>query len=92
MNDNTITGLREELFDTLRQLKDKEKPMDINRAKAVSEVAGKIIETAKVEVDMMRVANSRKGTGFVPLPAPEAQGRQLPPPADTMFGKPKVRQ
>lgn len=62
---NTIDELRTHLFDTLSGLKDKEKPMDIERAKAVCEVAGKIIDTAKVEVSYLNVVGGR-GTGFIP--------------------------
>lgn len=62
---NDIEGLREHLFDTLKALKDKDKPMDIERAKAIADVAQTIINTAKVEVDYMRVRGG-KGTGFVP--------------------------
>jgi len=62
---NTIDELRTHLFDTLNSLKDKEKPMDIERARAVCEVAGKIIETAKVEVSYLNVVGGR-GTGFIP--------------------------
>ena len=49
-----IDALREHLFATLAALRDPEQPMDIERAKAVSDVAQTIINTAKVEVDFMR--------------------------------------
>lgn len=67
---NDITELRETLFDTLRQLKDKDNPMPIDRAKAIGEIAQVVINTAKVEVEAMRLTKSR-GTGFLgELPAP----------------------
>jgi hypothetical protein len=53
--DNTIDDLREHLFETLRALRDKDNPMDIERARAISEVAQVVINTAKVEVDYLRV-------------------------------------
>ena len=56
---NDISALRTTLFDTLRALGDKDKPMDIDRAKAISEVAQTIINTAKVEIDHMRIAGGR---------------------------------
>jgi len=62
---NTIEDLRKHLFETLEGLKDKEKPLDIERAKAVCDVAGKIIETAKVEVSYLNVVGGR-GSGFIP--------------------------
>lgn len=65
MSDNTITELRTHLFDTLQQLKDKDKPMDIERAKTIADVAQTIINSAKVEVEHMRIAGG-KGSGFIP--------------------------
>lgn len=49
-----IDALRDHLFATLAALRDPTQPMDIDRAKAVSEVAQTIINSAKVEVDFMR--------------------------------------
>lgn len=54
---NHITDLRDHLFATLESLKDKEQPMDVDRARAISEVAGKIIDSARVEVDMVKALN-----------------------------------
>jgi len=74
---NTIEALREELFGTLRALRSADNPMDIERAKAVVNVADAIIDSAKVEVDYMRVTGA-VGTGFIP-----ANTSQTPlPPAD----------
>jgi hypothetical protein len=90
MSENTIQDLRAHLFDTIRQLKDTTKPMEIARAKAISDTAKQIIDSAKVEVDMIRAVNGNKGTGFIPaervLPAPE---RPVPAsgPAQPIFGK-----
>ncbi len=61
---NDITALRAHLFDTLSSLKDKENPMDIERAKAVSDVAQVIINSAKVEVEHMKIAGG-SGSGFI---------------------------
>lgn len=62
---NTIEELRKHLFDTLDALKDKDKPLDIDRAKAVCEVAGQIIDSAKVEVAYLNAVGGR-GSGFIP--------------------------
>lgn len=62
---NDITELRGHLFDTLRGLKDKS--VDIEQAKAICEVAKNITETAKVEVDFIRLTEA-EGTGFIPAP------------------------
>lgn len=73
---HTINTLREHLFATLEGLRDKSAPMEIDRAKAIAEVAQTIINSAKVEVDHMRVSGECDGTGFI---APSA----LPDPAST---------
>ncbi|OJA66548.1 hypothetical protein BGV71_31695 [Burkholderia ubonensis] len=62
---NTIAELRSQLFSTLQQLNDERKPMDIERAKVVADVAQVIINSAKVEVEFLRVTKG-KGTGFIP--------------------------
>lgn len=64
---NKIEDLRTHLFETLAALRDPEKPMDIDRAKAVAEVAKVIVDSAKVECDHMRIAGGT-GSGFIPAP------------------------
>lgn len=56
---NDLNELREHLFGALRDLRDPKNPMDIDRAKAVSEVAQTIINSAKVEVDHAKVTGSK---------------------------------
>lgn len=70
---NNIVDLRNHLFETLEALKDPEKPMDIDRAKAIVEVSKAITETAKVEVDFLRVAGGT-GSGFIPEEKPALEG------------------
>lgn len=72
---NKIEDLRNHLFATLEALQDDEKPMDIDRAKAVAIVADKLIQSAKVEVDFIN-ATGASGSGFIPdaLPAPAEKG------------------
>lgn len=68
---NSISDLRKHLFETIEALKDKGMPID--RARAIAEVAQTVINSAKVEVDFMRMRGEKSGgTGFVPeeLPAP----------------------
>jgi len=62
---NNIEELRTHLFDTLRAIKDKDHPMDIERAKAVCEVGQAIINTAKVEIDFARVTGANTGSKFL---------------------------
>lgn len=63
MAKNTIADLRDHLFETLEMLKDPDKPMDIERARAVADVSQAIINTAKVEIDLVRaVSGSAPGS------------------------------
>lgn len=64
---NTIADLRAELFATLRALNDKANPMDVERAKAVSDVAQVIVNSAKVEVDFVKATGRNGGSGFLEL-------------------------
>ena len=69
MAKNKINDLRDHLFETLEALKDPEKPMDLERAKVISEVAQTIINSAKVEVDLVKaVSGSSAGGAFFNLP------------------------
>ncbi|MDN0092721.1 hypothetical protein QVN24_17225, partial [Yersinia ruckeri] len=53
--ENDVNTLRSLLFDTINQLKDPDKPMEIDRAKTIADVAQVIINSAKVEVDHARI-------------------------------------
>lgn len=66
MAKNKLSDLRDHLFETLESLRDTEKPMDIDRAKAVAQVAGKIIESAKVQIKYEEVTGRVADTGFFP--------------------------
>jgi hypothetical protein len=67
-----ITELREHLFATLRALRDKESPMEIDRARVISQVAATVIDSARAEIEHMRLTGDHTGTGFLPRPEPEA--------------------
>lgn len=73
---NTMDDLRNHLFATLEALQDDEKPMDIDRALAVSNVAGKLIETAKVEVQFLRTTGQDKGSAFLTSAKPQLGAAQ----------------
>lgn len=51
MPKNKIEDLRNHLFEALEALKDPDKPMEVERAKAIADVARVIVDSAKVEVD-----------------------------------------
>lgn len=67
MSTKNVSDLRAVLFDTLAELRDPDKPMEIDRAKAVVEVAQAIINSAKVEVDFAKATGQRSGSGFLPI-------------------------
>ena len=64
---NKIEDLRNHLFTTLEALQDEDNPMDVARAKAIAEVAGVMVESAKAEVKFMEVTGGQ-GSGFIPEP------------------------
>ena len=61
---NKIEDLRNHLFVAIEALLDEENPMDIDRAKAVADVAQVMINSAKVEVEFMKVTGGT-GSGFI---------------------------
>lgn len=63
---NKVEDLRNHLFATLEGLLDPEKPLDIERAKAVAQVSSVIIESAKVEVKAMELLNTN-GSKFLQI-------------------------
>ena len=63
---NKIEDLRNHLFATIEALLDEDDPLDIDRAKAVSNAAQTIINSAKVEVDFLKVTGGIEGSGFIP--------------------------
>lgn len=63
---NTINDMRKHLFKQLERLDAENVDMDkeAKRASAMVEVSKEIINSAKVEVDFMRIANT-SGSGFL---------------------------
>lgn len=72
-----IEDLRNRLFDALDALADKEKPMEIERAKAIADVARVIVDSAKAEIQFVHATGGRYvGGGFIPLAqSPDDQRR-----------------
>lgn len=61
-----IEDLREHLFATLEELRDQDKPMELDRAKAIADVAQTIINSAKVENEFLKLSGKSEGSGFIP--------------------------
>jgi len=72
MTQNKIEHLRNHLFETLESLKDEDKPMDLDRARAIADVARVIVDSAKVEVQFMGLIGG-VGTGFIPIEAEDQE-------------------
>jgi hypothetical protein len=66
-----ITQLRQHLLDTLADLRNRENPMEPDRARAVAQVASVLVDTAKVEVDYLKVTGQDRA-GFLEEPADSA--------------------
>lgn len=77
MSKHTIDDLRDMMFQTLHALKDKEQPMEIDRALAMKEVAQVIVNSAKVEVEHMRISGGA-GSGFIPVQSVDRKQPLLP--------------
>jgi hypothetical protein len=63
---NKIEDLRDHLFETLEALRDPERPMALDRARAICDVSQTIINSAKVEVDFINAVGKASGSGFIP--------------------------
>lgn len=63
---NDINELRSALFNTLRELQNKDAPMELERAKAINETSQTLINSLKVEVECMRITGA-KGSRFLPI-------------------------
>lgn len=57
-----ISDLRNELFETIQALKDGK--IDVEKAKAISDIGQVIVNSAKTEVDFIKHAGG-VGTGFI---------------------------
>ena len=52
-----ITELRTQLLATLADLRNREQPMEPDRARAVAQVAAVLVDSAKVEVEFLRATH-----------------------------------
>jgi hypothetical protein len=85
MNMNTpdtpqITQMRAHLMDALAALKDRDHPMEPDRARAMAQVAGVLVDSAKVEVEFLKVTG-QEHSAF--LGGPQASHHTLPAPNTT---------
>lgn len=75
---NNITELRGELFDTIKLLK--QGKLQVDQARAVAELAGRVIDSAKAETEFVKAFGGRgvvPASGFIGhAPKPDTLDRQ----------------
>lgn len=64
-----IDQLRQHLLDTLTSLRDRDNPMEPDRARAVAQVASVLVDTAKVEVDYIKATGADSAAFLAVKPA-----------------------
>lgn len=79
-----IDQVRQSLLDTLADLRNRDNPMDIDRAKTVAQVASVLVESAKVENDYLKITGQDR-SGFLENTA------ALPPATDVTAHNPFPR-
>ena len=55
MSRTHIDEVRAALMGTLNDLRDRDKPMDVDRARAIAQVATVLVDTARVENDYLKI-------------------------------------
>jgi hypothetical protein len=80
---NTIEDVRTELMQTLRDLRNRNNPMDIDRARAVAQVAGVLVDSAKVEVAYLQTTGQR-GSSFMGHQSPALPNASKADPASPL--------
>ena len=66
-----INTLRDHLMQTLASLRDRENPMEPDRARAVAQVATVLVDTAKVEVDYIKATGQDVSNFIDGMKAPD---------------------
>ena len=57
-----ITQMRQSLMDTLADLRNRQQPMDIDRARAVATVAAQLIDSARVENEYLKLTGQARSS------------------------------
>lgn len=66
-----INTLREHLLGTLADLRNRQDPMEPDRARALAQVAGVLVDTARVEVDYIKATGQDVSNFIDGMKAPE---------------------
>lgn len=81
MSSPHIDQVRQSLLDTLTDLRNRENPMDIERAKAVAQVAGVLVDSAKVENEYLKITGQDKSNFLETGPNSATGAPQIPTPS-----------
>jgi BioD-like phosphotransacetylase family protein len=75
-----INELRQQLLDTLKDLRNRENPMEPDRARAIAQVAGVLVDSAKAEIDYIKATGSDRSDFIEPAAqiTTDASGAGLP--------------
>lgn len=89
MSDNTIEALRAALFEQIRAVRAAEgdaAKAAIEKARAIGDLAGRVVETAKVEIDYARATQQATNGEFFGAEQPARIGAAGEPgPAETTY-------
>lgn len=72
---NKHQDLNNHLFAALEALSDLDKPMDVERARAIAMVGNTLIASAKLEIEMRKMTDSVVDSGFFQTPTQLKQVR-----------------
>lgn len=84
MNTPHLNDLRSHLMETLASLRDRTSPMEPDRARAVAQVASVLVDTAKVEIDYLKVTGA-DSSNFLESPATQPRLHADTPSAHNPF-------
>ena len=73
MSNPHINTLRTELLNTLADLRNREQPMEPDRARAIAQVASVLVDTARVEVDYLKATGQDNSDFIDGMKAPGVQ-------------------
>jgi hypothetical protein len=62
MSNPHIDQVRQSLLDTLADLRNRDQPMELERAKAVAQVASVLVDSAKVENEYLKITQQDHST------------------------------
>lgn len=77
-NNNTINDLRDILFEQIRDLSDKEKTPDIERARTIAAISQVMINSVKSEIEFYKTTGQKISSSFLPDQPEDPELEQTP--------------